>query len=239
MDQKHIRVQPNAVASLISNFLRQLGILIGGGATIIVLLRNFFGSGDVNEAIAWVSSQDFVIFLAALTFVASSLASLWKTLHNEWIKRTLTAEVDDRLASIEAHGIGKILIKLLAALGLISIAGCATWSTGTPAQKLFEARAYWNLMKSVGVSYAETPTARADVVLAIVRIRDVARPTEDYVDAYVACRVQGQVEIRLLGHVDPVPCSQFNFSTTSMSSAAIALRSAATQILTKTERTDR
>lgn len=238
MDQKPIKVQPSAVAPLVSNFLRQLGILIGGSATIIVLLRNFFGSGDLNEAIAWVSSQDFVAVLAALTFVGSSLASLWKTVHNEWIKRTLTAQVPDRLASIEAHGIGKPLLKLLAALGLISIAGCATWS-GTPAQKLFEARAYWNLMKGVGVDYAEGPTARADVVLAIVRIRDVAKPSEDYVDAYVACRVRGGDEVRLLGRVDAVPCAQFSFSATSMSSAAIALRSAAAQLLSQTERTAR
>lgn len=230
MDQKQIKVQPSAAVPLLVNFLRQLGILIGGGATMLVLARNFLGSRDVNEMIAWVSSQEFAIFLAALIFVLSSLSSFYRTVRNEWIKRTLTAEVNDDLARIQAHGFGKLLLAIIASLGL---SACATIDGGTVAQRLFEARADYIVMKGVAVDYAEGPAADPAVVSALVRIRNATRPAVDYVDAYGACRGRSVGTAVLEGKPGAIDCATFNFTAGSISSATIALRSSVSQILAK------
>jgi len=223
-----IKVQPSSGVPLIMNIFRQLGIIAGGCALIAAMI----GKRDLAGFIALMQGDQLAPMAAALVFVSASLGSLWKTAHNEWIKRTLADEVSDDLARVQAHGPAKLIIAIIAALGLTS---CATIGSGaSPAQKLFEARGYYNVVKAAAVDYAESPTADRRVVREIAHIRDLAQPSVDYVDAYVACRAEGQATARIRGVVDPVDCRTFNFSAASISGAAIALRTAATQILAKT-----
>lgn len=224
-----IKVQPGPLFPLLANFCRQLAILIGGSVTLLSLL----GRGDVNAIISYLSGDEILPVLAAASVVIASLSSFWKTIHNEAVKRRLAAEVGDDLAAIQRHGLGRWLIAILTGAAL---SGCATVAAESPAQKLFAARGYWNIAKAAGVDYAESPTARGDVVLAIVRIRDTVQPNVDYVDAYVACRLEGKTSVVVFGTLEPLPCATFNFSNASIGSAALALRTAAMQILTKTGR---
>jgi hypothetical protein len=91
-----ITVAAGPAVPLIMNLLRQIGILVGGVGLIIAIL----GRRDMSELIRFVTSDQMVPIVTAGIFVASSLGSLWKTRHNEQVKRTLAAAAPDSFAVV-------------------------------------------------------------------------------------------------------------------------------------------
>jgi len=220
-----IRVQPTSLVPMIMNFFRQVAIAIG----FIGLLVALGWKRDLNGFIAALQGDEALLAATAIAGIIGSLSSLWRTWRNEVQKRQLAQLVDDQFAQIRAHGPLKYLAMIAAGLFVTS---CATMGAGTPAQRLFEARGGYEVAHMAAVAYAEGPAASPAAVAALVRIRNVARPSVQYVDAYAACRLAGRPSVDV--GAGPVPCSAFSFTPASLSSAAIALRSAATQILNET-----
>ena len=128
-DNPKFSVAPSPAVPLIMNFLRQLGILIGGMGTIIALV----GRRDVRELSEYMMSDAMLPIVAAAIFVASSIGSLWKTLHNEKIKRLAEPYVPNWLLTrrgADDNGGAKLLGFL--AIGLVAASVYSTAAHAAP-----------------------------------------------------------------------------------------------------------
>lgn len=111
-------------------------------------------------------------------------------------------------------------------LGLVALAlaGCATTTGQTPAQRLYEAFQGYLVAKTAAATYAEQPSTPKAVRLWLNNAAVAAKPTETYVRAYVAC---GGVNAGKVGGYD---CVLFNFGNGTVLTQAAALRAAITAL---------
>lgn len=220
-----ITVHPNAGVPLIMNLFRQVGIVVGGAALIAGTISN----RDLSGFIALMQGEQLAPMAAAILFLIASISSFWKTVHNELVKRKLANQVGDDVAVVASQGgLAKLIIAMIGALGL---AGCATMSGGTPAQRLFEARGDYVIAVQAAADYAESPGANPVIVRVLKAAKDQAQPSVDYVDAYVGCHAKATGSVTIgAKHID---CATFSFTATSISGTALALRNAAASLVVK------
>lgn len=127
--------------------------------------------------------------------------------------------------SDEQRGWAIIFVLLLLVLIL---AGCATLTKGSAAQRLYEAEAAYTAALGAAVDYAESPTAAPSIVRALNTARRAALPAQSYVRAFTLCRGKSSAEV-----VAGVNCALFDFRPGTLNSYAIQLRSGVTAMMVR------
>lgn len=111
--------------------------------------------------------------------------------------------------------------KLLIIVAGLSLGACSTvGAPETAGQRLYAAYGAYEAASATAADYAETPTANPNVVAALRKAKDQAKPAVGFGKAYIACK---GVNTTIAPMID---CSLWDFRPASLSRWAIALRAA-------------